>query len=88
MTKANQMIEKTFMYVCSNEADCFIKSLKTITNNDLIFTDFSYEENMDFRQLAIEFRDKLLVIIDHIGNNGFDKYGNSTRTSDGNGTEL
>lgn len=88
MTKANQMIEKTFMYVCSNEADCFIKSLKTITNNDLIFTDFSYEENMDFRQLAIEFRDKLLLIIDHIGNNGFDKYGNSTRTSDGNGTEL
>lgn len=71
----NKAIEKLFMYVCTAERDCFINSARMITCSDLKYFEFHVSEPKIAREKATEFRNRILLLLDHLAYGGFDQTG-------------
>ena len=72
---ARTAIETAFMYICTTSKDSFLNSMISTTKSDLGLFDFYPNEPNENKELALEFKLNLRIIITHISMGGFTMYG-------------
>ena len=64
--KSKRAVEKAFMYVTTLERDCFISSIKGMTNSDYMFFDLGIDKKDDENKFFAQVREEFIDIIDAV----------------------
>jgi len=68
-------VEKLFMYVSTAERDCFLNSMRMVTASDTKFFENNVRESIKTCEHVLMMRNSIIILLDHMANRGFNKYG-------------